>query len=218
VFTGIIESAIQVKSATRAGDLLRLGLDLSTLKDWQSIKLGDSVALNGCCLTVAELNGPVATFEAIPQTQKLTSLGGLKEGALVNVERAMQAGARFDGHLVQGHVDSCAAVGEIKQGDEWRVRVDCGADFAAMCVPRGSVCIDGISLTIAELGPDWLVVAIIPHTRDVTNIREWQPGSKVNLEADVIGKYVRRQLEGVFGRAGESAITEELLRKTGYMP
>jgi len=212
VFTGIVESALPLRGATRSGDLLRLSLDLSTLTAWDTIKLGDSVALNGCCLTVAALDGPVATFEAIPQTQKLTNLGTLKPGTPVNVERAMQAGARFDGHLVQGHVDHTASVAAITPGDEWRVRVACGAEFAAQCVPRGSVCIDGISLTIAELESDALTVAVIPHTREVTNIHAWQTGTRVNLEADVIGKYVRRQLEGVL----KQGLSTDDLKRAGF--
>jgi riboflavin synthase len=217
VFTGIIEAALPVQGAARAGELLRIGIDLSALKDWQQVKLGDSVALNGCCLTVADLRGPLATFEAIPQTQRLTNLGGLSNGGLVNVERAMQAGARLDGHLVQGHVDKVAVVADIKPGDEWRIRVDCGADFAAQCVPRGSVCVDGISLTIAELHESAFVVAVIPHTREVTNIRGWSTGTQINLEADVIGKYVRRQLEQVLGAQPGGGVHPDALRKAGFI-
>lgn len=212
MFTGIVEAAVAVHQARDGGGLRRITLDLAALKDWQTVKLGDSVALNGCCLTVANLDGSRATFEAVPQTLAVTSLGELKAGDLVNVERAMLAGSRLDGHLVQGHVDQVAAVGGIlEHGGEWRVRVDCGAEFAAQCVERGSVCVDGISLTIAELGPAGFTLAIIPHTRQVTNIRAWRVGTRVNLEADVIGKYVRRQLQQMAG-----GVTPELLKRAGF--
>lgn len=213
MFTGIIEAALPVSHARDAGGVRRIGLDLEPLRDWQSVKLGDSVALNGCCLTVAALERTLATFEAVPQTLIRTNLGALEPGALVNVERAMQAGARLDGHLVQGHVDCTALVGEVAHnGGEWRVRVDCGVDFARQCIERGSVCIDGISLTIAELAAVDFTVAIIPHTREVTSIRAWARGTRVNLEADMIGKYVRRHLQAVGG------VTPDLLRKAGFTP
>lgn len=212
MFTGIVEAAVAVHQARDGGGLRRITLDLAALKDWRAIKLGDSVALNGCCLTVANLDGSRATFEAVPQTLSLTNLGELKAGDPVNVERAMLAGSRLDGHLVQGHVDSVAAVGGItERGGEWRVRVDCGAEFAAQCVERGSVCVDGISLTIADLGPAGFTLAIIPHTREVTNIKAWRQGTRVNLEADLIGKYVRRQLQQLAG-----GVTPELLKRAGF--
>ncbi|MBK9975664.1 MAG: riboflavin synthase [Planctomycetes bacterium] len=212
MFTGIIEAAVAIEGVSNASGLRRMELDLRALKDWQSMKIGDSVALNGCCLTVAALHDGQATFEAVPQTLSLTSLGEWKQGDLVNVERAMLAGSRLDGHLVQGHVDQVAAVGGVSEhGGEWRVRIDCGAAFAAQCVPQGSVCVDGISLTIADLGPAGFTLAIIPHTRQVTNIRAWRQGTRVNLEADVIGKYVRRQLQHMQG-----GITPELLKRAGF--
>lgn len=216
MFTGIVEAAVAISSAERSHGLLRLKLDLSALPDATSLKLGDSVALNGCCLTVAELGGTVATFEAVPETQRLTNLGGLQAGTVVNVERALQAGARFDGHFVQGHVDGTGSVQAMDEaGGEVRVGIDCGEAFARQCIHKGSVCIDGISLTIAELDASSFTVAVIPHTRKVTNIRHWKPGTLVNLEADLIGKYVRRQLE--MATPG-SSITDELLRRTGFMP
>lgn len=194
MFTGIVEAALGVKALEDIGGLRRIAIDLSGLADSSSIKLGDSVALNGCCLTVADLRAAVATFEAIPETLKLTNLGALAGGSIVNVERALKAGSRFDGHFVQGHVDRVGRVAEIVGEAEWRVRIECGPEFAAQCIHKGSVCLDGISLTIAELGVESLTVAIIPHTREVTNIREWRPGTLVNLEADMIGKYVRAQM------------------------
>lgn len=214
MFTGIVELALEIDGKSESAGVKRIQLDLAPLADSQGVKLGDSVALNGCCLTVSSLDDSVATFEAIPETLRLTNLRHQRVGDVVNVERAMQAGARFDGHLVQGHVDAVGAIAEIKDnGGEWRVKIDCGRDFARQCIHKGSVCIDGISLTIAELAADSLTVAIIPHTRQITNIRDWKPGTQVNLEGDMIGKYVRKQLEQV---TNQQTITPELLRKAGF--
>ncbi|MCA8935942.1 MAG: riboflavin synthase [Planctomycetes bacterium] len=211
MFTGIIEAALPLQGVVDSDGVRRLTLDLVSLPESGTIKLGDSVAINGCCLTVARLAGSVAVFEAIPETLRLTNLGKLQPRDIVNIERAMQAGARFDGHFVQGHVDGQGVVAAIdEQGGEWRVRVDCGTGFAAQCIPKGSVCIDGISLTIAELTDSNLVVAVIPHTRKVTNILSWKPGTPVNLEADLIGKYVRRQMQG------GGNVTSDLLRAAGF--
>lgn len=208
MFTGIVEAALDVRSVSDAAGLRRITLDLSSIGD--DLKLGDSVAINGCCLTVASLSGGRAGFDAIPETLRLTNLGALKAGSIVNIERALIAGARFDGHFVQGHVDGVGEVGAITEGAaEWRIRIDCGREFAAQCIHKGSVCLDGVSLTIAELDTSSLTVAVIPHTRKVTNIGQWQRGTRVNLEADMIGKYVRRQLEG----AGDLS---ELLRDSGF--
>jgi riboflavin synthase len=155
------------------------------------------------------------TFEAIPETLKLTNLGALKKGSLVNVERALKAGARLDGHLVQGHVDGVGSISEIKAGKgERRVKVKCGGDFAKQCIHKGSVCLDGISLTIAELGADWFTVAIIPHTWEVTNLRVRKVGDEVNLEADALGKYVLAHMQRMFAK---SVIDEKLLKRAGWL-
>ena len=215
MFTGIVEAALVVSDVAPGKGVTRLTLDVSTLDDGASVKLGDSIALNGCCLTVAKLAKGRATFEAIPETLKLTNLDALKKGSPVNVERALKAGARLDGHLVQGHVDQVGTIEEIKvnQGER-RVRVKCGVEFAQLCVLKGSVCLDGISLTIAELGPDHFTVAIIPHTWEVTNLRTRKAGDEVNLEADTVGKYVLAHMQRMFPK---STIDEKLLKKAGYM-
>lgn len=215
MFTGIVEAALQVVDISPAKSITRLTLDLSSLVDATSMKLGDSVAINGCCLTVAKLAKGNATFEAIPETLRLTNIGALMKGSLVNVERALKAGARLDGHLVQGHVDQVGTIEEIKANKgERRVKVKCGGDFAKQCVLKGSVCIDGISLTIAELGPDSFTVAIIPHTWEVTNLRARKAGDDVNLEADTIGKYVLAHMARMFPK---SMIDEKTLKRAGFL-
>lgn len=213
MFTGIIEACIPVASVTPSGGVTRIALALP--EDMRgTVKLGDSIALNGVCLTVAALDGHHASFDAIPETLKLTSLGDLKPGSSVNLERAMLAGSRLDGHMVQGHVDTTGRISAITpSGGEWRVTVDAGRDFCGQCVHKGSVCIDGISLTIAHLTETTLTVAIIPHTWRVTNLSTRRVGDRVNLEADVIGKYVKKQLGAIFGVT--AGVTLELLQKKG---
>jgi riboflavin synthase len=214
MFTGIVEASLQVIEIAPSKGVTRLTLDLSSLEGSGTVKLGDSVAINGCCLTVSKLAKGRATFEAIPETLKLTNLGALKKGSHVNIERALKADARLDGHLVQGHVDQVGTIKEIKVNKgERRVKVNCGGGFARQCVLKGSVCIDGISLTIAELGSDWLIVAIIPHTWDVTNLRTRKAGNRVNLEADSIGKYVLAHMQRMFPK---STIDEKLLKNAGW--
>lgn len=217
MFTGIIEAALPLASVEDSGGLRRLRIDLGVLPETDSVRLGDSVAVNGVCLTIARLEGRCATFEAVPETLSRTSLGGLKAGDAVNVERALKAGARLDGHMVQGHADGLGRIERVEPaGGEWRIRVHCGEAFARQCVPKGSVCVDGISLTIAELGPDHFTVAIIPHTREITNLRHAKPGAAVNLEADVIGKYVLAHLQRMFPeKAG--GVDEALLRRAGFL-
>jgi riboflavin synthase len=213
VFTGIIEASVPVASISPTGGVVAITLDLPDSMRG-SVNLGDSIAVNGVCLTVAALDGHHAAFQAIPETMKLTSLGDLRAGSLVNLERAMLAGSRLDGHLVQGHVDATGRIATMVQsGGEWRLTIDAGRDFCDMCVHKGSVCIDGISLTIAELTPATLTVAIIPHTWKVTNLASRRVGDRVNLEADVIGKYVKRQLGAIFGVT--AGVTLELLQKKG---
>jgi len=218
MFTGIIEAACPIASLTQRGQALRITLELPAhMQD--GVKLGDSIAINGCCLTVAEMSGARVGFDAIPETLKLTNLGDLRQSSVVNLERALAAGARMDGHLVQGHVDQVGTVAAIKELDgEHRVTIQAGKDFCSQCVWKGSVCIDGISLTIAELTEETLTVAIIPHTWKVTNLHARKAGDRINLEADVIGKYVRRQLTQIFGAVNgmQAGLTQEMLKKHGF--
>ncbi len=156
---------------------------------------GDSVSVNGVCLTVGEVDGLTLTFFAMPETLRRTALGGLSAGSPVNLERAMSAGSRFGGHIVQGHVDGVGeALGVRPEGDAeiWEF----GAPEAVLryCVEKGSICVDGISLTIVSVGGGTFTVSILPQTRANTNLGELGVGSNVNLEADVIGKYVERLL------------------------
>jgi riboflavin synthase len=193
VFTGLVEEVGRV-SSLEGSEMLRLRVSAGRVSG--GTRAGDSVSVNGACLTVGEVDGGTLTFFAMPETLRRTALGGLGVGSAVNLERAMSAGGRFGGHIVQGHVDG---VGEVLG-----VRPEHGAEiweFEApevvlrYCVEKGSICVDGISLTIVSVGEGSFTVSILPQTRANTNLGELGAGSRVNLEADVIGKYVERLLQ-----------------------
>ena len=160
------------------------------------VRLGDSVAINGACLTVTGIEGETLCFDAVQETLDITALGGLAADAKVNVERAMRADGRLDGHIVQGHVDATGTVRVLeREGDDVRLFIACGEEITNVLVPKGSVAIDGVSLTVVSVAEDGFDVALIPHTLAETNLGERKPGDRVNLEADVLGKYVLRYLE-----------------------
>lgn len=190
MFTGLVESIAKVCLAH--GDAPReLGLDVP----WpvESIELGDSIAIDGCCLTVVRKEPDRLYFEAAAETLRLTTLGTLQVGDVVNVERAMQLGARLGGHLVQGHVDGVAYVVNIRdEGATRYIYLRIPHDVAILSCIRGSICLAGVSLTIADLKDLILTVAIIPHTMAATTIGTWKLGTSVNIEADLVGRYLHR--------------------------
>src|ERR687886_1638226 len=162
----------------------------------EDAKVGDSVSVNGVCLTVNVSDGVVFVFYAMPETLRRTALGWLREGSVVNLERAMTPQTRFGGHIVQGHVDGVGEVVGVKPEGEaeiWEFSVpQPGLRYA---VEKGSVCVDGISLTLVSVGETSFTVSVLPQTKKTTNLRSLARGDRVNLEADVVGKYVERLLE-----------------------
>ena len=196
MFTGIVETIGIIEGVEPGDDLTRLVVGAESIAD--GMKLGDSVAVNGGCLTVTSIRDGRFAFEAIPETMERTSLGDLKVGARVNLERAMRAGDRLDGHIVQGHVDGVGTVRKVIQdGNDVRLQIDCDPELADCVVEKGSIAVDGVSLTVAALLPSGFEVALIPHTLEVTTLSDRQPHDRVNLEVDVLGKYVKRYLERV---------------------
>jgi len=193
MFTGIIETSGEITAIDVREDGARLIVGAPTLAS--EAQIGDSVAVNGVCLTVVEhCNGALA-FDAVTETLSRTNLGALKEGDRVNLERPLRANGRFDGHIVQGHVDGVARlVFVIEEGNARRLRFDLDPDLARYVVSKGSVALDGVSLTVAGAGDDWLEVVIIPHTWEVTSLGFKNPGESVNVEVDVLAKYVERLL------------------------
>lgn len=198
MFTGIVECLGRVASVEKKGALVRFVLEAPGL--CAGTRTGDSVAVNGACLTVVAVGEGTLAFEAVSETLERTSLGGLVPGARVNLERALRADARLDGHIVQGHVDAAGIVERVERaGDDVRLFVGCDPELAGLLVEKGSVAIDGVSLTVVGVRPDGFDVALIPHTLEVTTLGQRGPGDRVNLEADVLGKYVKRYVEQVLG-------------------
>jgi riboflavin synthase len=202
VFTGIIETVGRVAAIEAQSEKTRLAIDAPAVAD--GLPIGASVAVNGTCLTVVAVADGQIVFEAVRETLDRSSLGDLRAGSRVNLERAMRADGRLDGHIVQGHVDGTGRVRAIeRQGDDVRFAVDCAPEFAALLVPKGSIAIDGVSLTLVQVEDTRFDVALIPHTLVATNLADRRPGDRVNLEADVLGKYVQKYLERIHGAAGE---------------
>ena len=193
MFTGLVESLGKVVSLENLGEQARLGISIAFAGE---LGLGDSVAVNGCCLTVAEISDEVVHFDVLAQTLRVTSLGKLSSGSVVNLERALRVGDRLGGHFVQGHVD---AVGEIisleENGQDHVVEVSLPDEIHRLCVPKGSIAIAGISLTIAELKDASAEFWITPYTFSHTNLRDAKVGDAVNLEADMLAKHVAALME-----------------------
>jgi riboflavin synthase len=200
MFTGIIESQgslVRIEEEGEQGERLEIEVDVGA-EVASDVRIGDSIALSGCCLTVTGVRGTVLTFQAVPETLRLTSLGDRAVGDRVNVERSMRADARFGGHIVQGHVDGTGRVAEIREeGDEVQIRVDCAEDLARLLVQKGSVAIDGVSLTVVDPDAHGFSVALIPHTLAETTLGTAKRGDRVNLEVDVLGKYVFSYLDRI---------------------
>jgi len=201
VFTGIVETVGTVHALEGEGDRVHLAVEAPAILE--GVRPGDSVAVNGACLTVTRVDPPRLAFDAVRETLERTALASLAPGARVNLERALRADGRLDGHIVQGHVDATGRVRSLsRQGDDVRLRVETGSGFAGELVPKGSVAIDGVSLTVVGVEADGFDVVLIPHTLKETTLGERRPGDPVNLEADVLGKYVRRHLERMLGGEG----------------
>lgn len=198
MFTGIVETVGRVATLGPQGEKTRIAIEAPAIA--AGLPIGASVAVSGTCLTVIEVSGGTIVFEAVRETLSRSALGDLRAGSAVNLERAMRADGRLDGHIVQGHVDATGRVRAIeRRGDDVRFAVDCDAEFAELLVPKGSVAIDGVSLTVVDVEPAGFDVALIPHTLAVTTLGERRSGDRVNLEADVLGKYVKKYVERVVG-------------------
>lgn len=215
MFTGLIEAVCEVRAISPPGGSGggALVMDLGGLAG--DCELGDSVAINGACLTVTRVDGGVATFGLSQETLAKSTLARLRPLSKVNVERAMKATDRFGGHIVQGHVDGVGTIRAIKrQGDfaDWEFGVE--AELLDQMVSKGSVAVDGVSLTIAGLGPGSFRVAAIPETLSRTTLGAARIGEQVNIEIDILAKTVRRQLETML--SGPQPLTVERLKEMGY--
>ena len=196
MFTGIVEESAVVLSLRGAPDGARL--EVRTSIDLADTKLGDSISVDGCCLTVVALaEGGLVAFDLGPETLAVTTLGALAAGDQVHLERALRLSDRLGGHLVAGHVDAIGTIASLEhKGDALIVRVRAPTAITRYCVAKGSVCMDGVSLTLNAVDDEGFEVGLIPHTLEVTAFASLAVGDHVNLEADLIGKYVEKLLVG----------------------
>lgn len=210
MFTGIVEEIGTVRSVTDLGDSVRM--TIAAPRVLEDARLGDSIAVNGVCLTVAERTADTFDADLMKITLDNSNLGALNTGSRVNLERALAAGERLGGHIMQGHVDGTAGLRSRTPSEHWDVlRFDLPADLSPYLVTRGSIAVNGTSLTIAGLGEDWFEVSLIPTTLAETTHGDLEVGETVNLEVDVLGKYVERMLRhgvapGVADGAGGGAV------------
>ena len=211
MFTGIIEEMGTVKALRREAGAARLSLSAATVLDGTA--LGDSISVNGVCLTVVELGKNEFSADVAVETLRVTNLGELKAGARVNLERALQLSARIGGHLVSGHVDAVGRLREKRdEGNGWRIFFDAPETVLRYVIKKGSIAIDGVSLTVADVDRAGFSIAMIPHTARLTTLGFKTAGDSVNLESDIIGKYVERLLPG----RTEGNVTLDLLKKNGF--
>jgi riboflavin synthase len=213
MFTGLIEAVCKVKSVRRSGGAMVLTVDLDNLSD--DCKIGDSIAVNGVCLTITRLEGGLADFDVSGETLAKSSLGKLNPSSQVNVERAIKATDRFGGHFVQGHIDGTAIVKVIeKQGRFVDMKFAAEAELLDNMVAKGSVAVDGISLTIAGIEGNSFSVALIPETLNKTTLGKLKIGDTVNIETDIIVKTIKKQLEKILPQ--RQPLTAEKLRELGF--
>lgn len=212
MFTGIVEEIGTVKKIARGQ---KAYLEIQADKIFSDIHIGDSIAVNGVCLTVTGFSGKIFTADVMNETFSRSSLGSLKTGSHVNLERAMSANGRFGGHIVSGHIDGTGKITNIKKdGNAVWYKISADENIIKYTVEKGSIAIDGISLTVARVERDNFSVSIIPHTSEKTILSEKKTGDTVNLENDIIGKYVERFLN--FDKTGKSNITMDFLSKYGF--
>jgi riboflavin synthase len=194
MFTGIVEETGEVESFARAADSWRLRVSARAMLE--GLALGESIAVNGCCLTAAAFDGSGIAFDVLEETRRLTNLHSIVPGAPVNLERSMRADGRLGGHFVTGHIDGRGTIEVIeRRGQDHYLRVRGPAGCGRLIIVKGSIAVDGISLTVAEVEGDTFAAWIIPHTLAVTNLRVRGPGDAVNLEFDMLGKYVEKILQ-----------------------
>ena len=212
MFTGLIEEQGRVLTPPRNGKL-----SLAASKVTEGLSLGDSIAVNGVCLTVSAFSGQRFTADVMPETLHRSNLGELRTGSLVNLERALPATGRFGGHFVSGHIDGVGSLLSVRPvGNALIFSIRAAPELLRGIVEKGSVAIDGISLTVAAVGAADFTVSLIPHTRTVTNLGAKRIGSLLNIETDILGKYALKLLGGESSAAGKTGLTREYLMQHGF--
>ncbi len=212
MFTGLVQKVGVLKRLARSGSGWSLTLLHAPWPDM--LALGESVAVQGACLTVTSVGDGCFTADLLDETLRRTTLQRLVQGARVNLERALALGDRLGGHIVSGHVDECGTLAGIEErGRDLAWRMSCSKELARQTVMKGSVAIDGVSLTVSGLGDDWFEVNLIPHTLKETSLGDRRVHDAVNLEGDLLGKYVARLL----GKEARCGVTEQLLAENGFL-
>jgi riboflavin synthase len=199
MFTGIVEGMGRVKSISKSSKGADTALTVGLGKLSRGLKRGDSVCINGACLTVTKLTKGQAEFELVAETMRRTNLGDIRRGDRVNIERSMKVGDRLEGHFVLGHVDGTGIIEKIeKMPSETKLWIKLEKVLAKSVVPKGSISIDGISLTLVEVKGDRVSVSLIPHTLNITTLNSKRKGDRVNIETDILGKYVMSNLPKIW--------------------
>lgn len=210
MFTGIIEEKGKIENITYGSKSCRLTIRADKIFD--DLKLGDSVAVNGICLTAQKISPPCFTADVMAETVRRTNIGNLKSGSMVNLERAMQLNGRFGGHIVSGHVDGTGTIiKKIREDNAVLITVSADRKITKYIVVKGSVCLDGISLTVTDVTDASFSVSIIPHTGEETTLLDKKEGDILNIECDVIGKYIEK-----FTKGNSDSITMSFLEENGF--
>ena len=211
MFTGIIQELGSVRRIERSGNIYRL--DIRSNGIYKDVRIGGSVAVNGVCLTVVYKKKDVLSFDLMAETIRNTSFAGLKNNDRVNLERSLKAGETLDGHFVLGHIDCVGVIKNInKRGDDFMISIGFPGDFDRLAIEKGSIAVDGVSLTLSHAGKNTFDVHIIPHTLKSTTLSIKKTGDAVNLEFDILGKYIAKERDA----GGRSRISEEFLRSKGF--
>ena len=215
MFTGIVETTGKVTRIDRLSESVRLSIAAGRVSE--DVSLGDSIAVNGVCLTVVSIDAPELVFDAVYETLRRTTLGALSVGDVINLERAMVANGRFGGHIVQGHVDGVGRISSMRPvGNAWQVHVDVDTNLMRYIVEKGSICIDGISLTVADAGHSSFSVSVIPHTWDNTTLSSRRAGDSLNIECDIIGKYIERLMGFSTSTNVAAPVSMDMLVRNGF--
>jgi riboflavin synthase len=216
VFTGLIQDVGLVRKIDRAGELVRLTIQSSLVEE--GFELGESVAVDGVCLTVVSIGANWFQVEVSPESLERTTLGEMEAGMPVNLERALRLSDRLGGHLVTGHVDGVGVLRRLRKGQRHvELEVAVPSHLGRYLVEKGSIAVDGISLTINKCGQDWFGLTLIPHTIARTTLAVKGVGAKVNIECDILGKYVERLLGPRISKPSSEGITEEMLKRLGFV-
>ncbi len=217
MFTGIIEeigTVRVVKPGQRSASL-----EINALKVLEGTKIGDSISVNGVCLTVTSINHTSFTSDVMPETMQYSTLGSMKSGSKINLERALCLGDRLGGHLVSGHIDGTGIILNFTEDDNAiRVKIGAGKALLRYIILKGSVAVEGVSLTVTKTTDEWFEVSVIPHTRNQTILCSQKPGEKVNIECDMTGKYIE-QFAKLNSEAGveKKDISKQFLEENGFL-